>query len=67
VSLIVDSLGHVLKIVVTEANAGERVGTASSLMELCLQYPEMVKRLKLVLVDAGYRGDKFWLLFQAGG
>jgi putative transposase len=68
--LMVDSLGQVMKVIVTEANGGERVGAAYGLMELRLQYPELTERLTMVLADAGYRGDKFrlavWLLFQAG-
>lgn len=64
--LIVDSLGQIMKVIVTEANGGERVGAAYGLMEWREQYPEIVERLKTVLADAGYRGDKFrlcvWLL-----
>lgn len=68
--LIVDSLGQVMKVVVTEANGGERVGAIYGLMAWREQYPEIVAKLQTVLADAGYRGDKFrlcvWLLVQAG-
>jgi len=67
--VIVDSLGQIMKVLVTEANGSERVGAAYGLMEWVEQYPEVVERLHTVLADAGYRGDRFrlwvWLLVQA--
>ena len=67
--VIVDSLGQIMKVLVTEANGSERVGAAYGLMEWTEQCPEIVERLKTVLADAGYRGDRFrlwvWSLVQA--
>jgi putative transposase len=67
--LIVDSLGLVLKVVVAEANGGERVLAATALMELIEKNPELVDKIELLWVDSGYSGDKFalavWLMIQA--
>jgi putative transposase len=67
--LIVDSLGLVLKVVVAEGNAGERILAATALMELIEENPEVVEKIKLLWVDSGYSGDKFalavWLMIQA--
>jgi putative transposase len=67
--LIVDSLGLVLKVVVAEGNAGERVLAATALMELIEENPAVVEKIELLWVDSGYSGDKFalavWLMIQA--
>lgn len=67
--LIVDSLGLVLKAVVTEANASERLVAAYALMSLRDEYAESLSRVKVLWVDKGYSGDKFalviWLMIQA--
>lgn len=67
--VIVDSLGLVLKVVVAEANAGERILAAYAIMELLEEHPEVLERVQVMWVDAGYNGDKFalsiWLLIQA--
>ncbi len=67
--VIVDSLGLLLKVVVAEANGGERVLAAYALMELLEDHPEVLERVKVLWVDAGYNGDKFalvvWLMIQA--
>ncbi len=67
--LLVDSLGLVLKVVVAEANASERVLAATALMELLEENPMVVEKIQLMWVDEGYRGDKFalaiWLMIQA--
>lgn len=65
----VDSLGLVLKVIVAEANGGERVLAAYALMELLEENPETLEKVELLWVDAGYSGDNFalsvWLLIQA--
>uniref|UniRef100_B8HZJ7 Transposase IS4 family protein n=1 Tax=Cyanothece sp. (strain PCC 7425 / ATCC 29141) TaxID=395961 RepID=B8HZJ7_CYAP4 len=67
--LLVDSLGLLLKVVVTQANAGERLVTAYALMELVEQCPKVLQKVKLLWVDGGYSGDAFalavWLMIQA--
>lgn len=67
--LIVDSLGLVLKVIVTEANASERIVTAYALMSLLEEGTQLLESVKSMLVDQGYRGDTFglaiWLLTQA--
>lgn len=67
--MIVDSWGLLLKVVVAEANGGERVLAAYALMELLEDHPEVLERVKVLWVDAGYNGDKFalvvWLMIQA--
>lgn len=65
----VDSLGLVLKVVVTEANASERLVTAYALMLLREECAASLKRVKVLWVDQGYSGDIFalavWLMIQA--
>ncbi|QHV01188.1 IS5 family transposase [Synechocystis sp. CACIAM 05] len=67
--LIVDSLGLVLKVIMTEANASERIVTAYALMSLLEEGTQLLESVKSMLVDQGYRGDTFglaiWLLIQA--
>lgn len=67
--IIVDSLGLLLKVVVSEGNAGERVLAAYALMELLEERPELLALVEVLWVDRGYNGDKFalavWLMFQA--
>ena len=46
--LIVDSLGLVLKVVVTEANASERLVAAYALMLLKEEYAASLKRVKVL-------------------
>ena len=66
---IVDSLGLLLKVVVSEGNAGERVLAAFALMELLKEYPEVLQKVEVMWVDSGYSGDNFalaiWLMIQA--
>jgi putative transposase len=67
--LVVDSLGLVLKVVVTEANANERTVTAYALLLLLEEYAEILAQVKVLWVDGGYSGDGFalavWLMIQA--
>jgi putative transposase len=67
--LIVDSLALVLKVVVAEANGGERGLAARVLMELIEENRAVVEKIELLWVDSGYSGDKFalavWLMIQA--
>lgn len=66
---VVDSLGLLLKVVVNEANASERILAAYALLELLEERPELLERVEVMWVDAGYSGDKFalaiWLMIQA--
>ncbi|MGJ5633719.1 IS5 family transposase [Nostoc sp. CALU 1950] len=66
---IVDSLGLLLKVVVSEGNASERVLAAYALMELVEERPELLEKVEVMWVDSGYDGDKFalavWLMIQA--
>lgn len=66
---IVDSLGLLLKVIVSEGNAGERVLAAYALMELVEERPELLEKVEVMWVDSGYKGDKFalavWLMIQA--
>ena len=66
---IVDSLGLLLKVVVNEGNAPERVLAAYALMELLEEHPEVLEKVEVMWVDSGYNGDKFalavWLMIQA--
>ncbi|BAZ33506.1 transposase, IS4 (plasmid) [Cylindrospermum sp. NIES-4074] len=66
---IVDSLGLLLKVVVSEGNAPERVLAAYALMELLEEHPEILEKVEVMWVDSGYNGDKFalavWLMIQA--
>jgi putative transposase len=66
---IVDSLGLLLKVIVSEGNAPERVLAAYALMELVEERPELLEKVEVMWVDSGYDGDKFalavWLMIQA--
>jgi putative transposase len=66
---LVDSLGLLLKVVVSEANAPERILAAYALMELLEERPELLEKVQVMWVDSGYDGDKFalavWLMIQA--
>ena len=66
---IVDSLGLLLKVVVSEGNAPERLIAAYALMELVEEHPELLKKVEVMWVNSGYDGDKFalavWLMIQA--
>ncbi len=66
---IVDSLGLLLKVVVSEGNAPERLLAAYALMELVEERPELLEKVEVMWVDSGYDGDKFalavWLMIQA--
>jgi len=53
--LLVDSLGLVLKVLVTEANIGDRDGATWLLSSLGERFP----RLELVWVDGGFSGEAF--------
>jgi putative transposase len=55
---LVDSLGLLLKVVVSEGNAGERVLAAYALMELREEHPEILAHVEVLWVDSGYDGDK---------
>ena len=63
------NLGLVLKVVVSEANASERLVAAYALMALLEEHQALVEEVKVVLADQGYSGDKFalavWLMLQA--
>jgi len=52
---LVDTLGLILKVMVTEANVTERDGAAWLLLAIV----GVFTRLQLVWVDAGYRGVEF--------
>lgn len=58
-SSIVDSLGLLLKVLVSEGNAPERVLAAYALMELVEERPELLEKVEVIWVDSGYDGDKF--------
>jgi putative transposase len=66
---IVDSLGLLLKVILSEGNAPERVLAAYALMELVEERPELLEKVEVIWVDSGYDGDKFalavWLMIQA--
>lgn len=66
---LVDSLGLLLKVVVSEANAPERLLAAYALMELLEERPELLEKVEVIWVDSGYDGDQFalcvWLMIQA--
>ncbi len=66
---LVDSLGLLLKVVVSEANAPERVLAAYTFMELLEERPELLEKVEVMWVDSSYDGDKFalcvWLMIQA--
>lgn len=67
--MLVESLGLLLKVVVTAANTSERLASPYALMELWDEYQQCLKRVQALWVDGGYRGDKFalaiWLIIQA--
>lgn len=58
--LLVDTQGLVLNVVVSEANIGERE-VAQWLLQSVQRY---LPRLKLILADAGYRGERFQDIFH---
>lgn len=60
--LLVDSLGLLLRVMVTEANTSERVVSAYALMSLLEDYPALLDKAQVVWVDVGYRGDSFALV-----
>jgi putative transposase len=66
---LVDSLGLLLKVIVTEANASERVVAAYALLSLVEENQKLLSQVQVLWVDAGYRGDSFalavWLMIQA--
>ena len=66
---LVDSLGLMLKLVVSEANAPERILAAYALMELLEEPTELLEKVQVLWVDSGYDGDKFalavWFMIQA--
>jgi transposase len=66
--IIVDCLGQVMKVLVTEANGSEGVGAMYGLMEWTERYPAALGRLNTVLADAGDRGEKFsrWVCSLVG-
>ncbi|MBN3878426.1 MAG: transposase [Nostoc sp. JL23] len=51
---LVDSLGLLLKVVVSEANDPERLLAAYALMELLEEHPEILEQVEVMWVDAGY-------------
>lgn len=51
----VDTLGLLMSVVVTEANPSERLGATVALLEQCCD----PKALELIWVDGGYSGDNF--------
>lgn len=53
--LVVDTLGLVIGVIVSEGNAPERVGAAMVLAEA----GEKVEKLELLWVDQGYTGENF--------
>ncbi len=67
--MLVDSLGLLYKVMVSEGNSSERTFALAAVMELREQQQQMLKRLRLMWVDAGYRGGRFalslWLMVQA--
>jgi putative transposase len=53
--LLVDTLGLILAVVVTEANFPERLGGTVAVMEV----EELAQGLNIIWVDAGYQGENF--------
>ena len=51
----VDTLGLLLEVIVTEANGSERTNG----LALLLEYPENLEKLELIWVDQGYTGENF--------
>lgn len=62
-------MGLLLKVIVTEANASERVVAAYALLALLEENHQLLSQVQVLWVDAGYRGDSFalavWLMIQA--
>jgi putative transposase len=58
---LVDSLGLLLKVFVSEANAPERILAAYALMELLEERLELLEEVQVMWVDSGYDRDKFVL------
>ena len=48
--VVVDTLGLLMSVVVTQANASERLGATVALLEECCD----AKELELICVDSGY-------------
>ncbi len=67
--MLVDSLGLLLKVVVTAANTSELLASAYALMEPWDKYRQCLQRTQALWVDGGYSGDKFalavWLMIQS--
>lgn len=59
--ILVDSLGLLLGVVVTEANASERLMAAVGLMEL----GDEISSLEVIWVDSGYRGQNLARVVRA--
>ena len=53
--IVVDAQGLLMSVVVTEANASERLGATVALLEECCD----AKELELIWVDSGYSGENF--------
>jgi putative transposase len=53
--IVVDTQGLLMSVVVTEANASERLGTIIALSEECCD----AKVLELIWADSGYSGENF--------
>lgn len=65
----VDSLGLLYKVMVAEGNGSERTLAMALIMEMWEEQQEVLERLELMWVDAGYSGWRFalgiWLMVQA--
>jgi putative transposase len=48
-----------IKVIVTEANASERVVAAYALLAGLEENQQLLSRVQVLWVDAGYRGDAF--------
>ena len=53
--ILVDTLGLLLEVIVTEANGSERING----LALLLESQENLERLELIWVDQGYQGARF--------
>lgn len=53
---LVDTLGLILKVIVTAGNVQDRDGAKSVLEEICVE-KNVIQRLKLIWADGGYRGE----------
>lgn len=53
--VVVDTQGLLMSVVVTEANASERLGATVALLEECCD----AKELELIWADSGYSGENF--------